>query len=99
MGRHSPLPRTKAQLEAKVSERVIGHGDTIHIGVIGKKSRGIQIDVSLGSDDQSVYLEAYHWFGQKQPIRIVSSVSGEPIDTGQPDNRPHPELAIVEVPA
>lgn len=70
--------------------------DELRIAVECPMEPGIRIDLRLGADGRTVYLEAYHWFGQRQPIKIVSTTTGETIDTQQPDNRPHPELAIIE---
>lgn len=69
--------------------------ERVHIAVEGPEP-GIRVDVWLGADGRTVYLEAYHWFGQRQPIKVVSTVTGETIDLRQPEGREHPELAILE---
>lgn len=66
------------------------------IVAVGGNRAGIRVHLRLGVDGQTVYLEAYHWLGFRQPIRIVSTVTGETIDTHQLPERPHPELAIIE---
>lgn len=71
-------------------------GQRLTVAVIAAGDNGIRIELRLGADGRTVYLEAYHWFGHRQPIKIVSTTTGEPIDTQQPADRPHPELAIVE---
>lgn len=88
-----------ATLEVHGNGRVLGAGTVFTVAVRKPDSvPGIRVEVRLGGDGQSLYLEAYHWLGQKQPIRIVSTITGESIDLHGVADRPHPELAIIEVP-
>lgn len=93
----STVDRRKQRLTVSDRDGHVKFSDEKEITVaVNGVDPGIRVSVSLGVDGQTVFLEAYHWRGSKQPIRIVSTVTGEPIDLHQLPDCPHPELAITE---
>lgn len=98
MARSRPRPGTtwrgRQRLEVAKKDGYVVHSDEQEITVrVSGAEPGIRVSVRLGADGQTVYLEVYDWQGRT--LRFVSTVTGEAIDTHQPEDRPHPELAIM----